>query len=207
MLAYRAKRMATMSYGDNPAGEQEYDTGPTFGAPPSYADQSGYGQPGSTPPTYRALGIIAVICGVLFNLILGLPAAFVGRRYSDQVSPLWANGNVQAAVQASRKARAWLIASFVLDVLGLILVVVLIFQGSSSNFNNPSLVAASIKTQVQQRLSDSSGPDYDPGVTVTSVACTRAGTTTDHCVIRLSTGEADTVTATISGNGTGYSTH
>jgi hypothetical protein len=38
------------------------------------------------------------------------------------------------------------------------------------------------------------------------VVCTRAGTSTDQCVIRVSTGETDTVTATISGNGSGYST-
>jgi len=195
-----------MSYGDNPAAEQEYDAGQTFGAPPSYADQPVYGEPGPTPPTYRVWGIIAFICGALFNVILGLGAAFLSRRYSDQVSPLWANGNVLAAIQASRRARAWLIASFVFDVLGVILVVV-VFQGPRSNFNNPSVVAASIKTQVQQRLSDSSGPDYDPGVTVTSVVCTPAGTNTDDCVIKVSTGETDTVTATISRNGTSYSTN
>jgi hypothetical protein len=32
-----------MSYGDNPVDEQEYDTGQTFWAPPSYTDQPGYG--------------------------------------------------------------------------------------------------------------------------------------------------------------------
>jgi hypothetical protein len=146
-----------MSYGDNPAGEQEYDTGPTFGAPPSYADQSGYGQPGSTPPTYRALGIIAVICGVLFNLILGLPTALISRRYSKKVTELWALGDVQAAISASRKARAWLIASIVLDAIGLILSVVLILQAPSS------------------QLSNSSSQYYEPGVTVTSAVCTPGG--------------------------------
>jgi hypothetical protein len=110
---------------------------------------------------------------------------------------------VQAAIRVSRKARAWLIASIVFDVLGIILVVAVV-KVSSSDFNNPSVVAASIKTQVQQRLSDSSGPDYDPGVTVTSVVCTRAGTNTDHCVIKFSTGQTVTQTATISGNGTSY---
>jgi hypothetical protein len=199
--------MATMSYGDHPGGEQEYDTGQAFGVPPSYLGQPGYGQPGSTPPTYRAWGIIAVICGALFNLILGVPTALVGRRYGREVPQLWASGDVQAAVRASRKARAWLIASGVLDVLGIILLIVIITQTSSSNFNNPSVVAASIKTLVQQRLSDSSGPDYVPGVTVTSVVCTPFGTNTDHCVIRLSTGDTTTRTATISGNGRRYTTN
>jgi hypothetical protein len=84
---------------------------------------------------------------------------------------------------------------------------VIFTQTSSSTFNNPSTVAASIKTQVQQRLSDSSSPDYVPGVTVTSVVCTPAGTNTDNCVIRLSTGDVFTQTATISGNGTRYATN
>lgn len=199
--------MATMSYGDHPGGKQDYDTGQAFGAPLSYLDQPGYGQPGSMPPTYREWGITAVICGVLFNLILGAPAAIVGRRYSESVSPLWASGEVQAAVWASRKARAWLIASGVLDVLGIILTIVIVTHTSNSNYNNPSAVAASLKTVVQQRISDSSGPDYLPGVTVTSVVCTQSGTNTDHCVIRVSTGDVITKTATISGNGTSYSTN
>jgi hypothetical protein len=187
------------------ADEKEYDTGPTFGAPPSYGDQPGYGEPGPMPPTYRSLGIIALICAALFNLLLGFPTAWIARRYSSQVLPLWEHGDRLAALSASRKARAWLIASFVMDVLGIV-VLVLALQGARSDFNNPSVVAASIKTQVQQRISDSSGPYYLPGATVTSVSCTHAGTNTDQCVIRYSTGETDTVTATISGNGTRYVT-
>jgi hypothetical protein len=184
-----------MQYGDHP------------GAPPSYLDQPGYGQLGSMPPTYEAWGVPAVICGLLFNAVLGFPAAFWGRRHSDSVSPLWANGDVHAAVMASRKARGWLIASGVLDVLGLILTIVIFTYTSSPSYNNPSSVAASIKAQVQQRLSDPSGPYYAPGLTVTSVVCTPSGTNTDHCVIRLSTGDVTTKTATISGNGTSYSTN
>src|SRR5579863_8253201 len=135
--------MATMSYGDHPGGQQEDDTGQAFGAPPSDPDQPGYGQPGSMPPTYRVWGIVALICAGLFNTILGFPTAFVGRRYSDSVLPLWESGNLDAAVEASRTARAWLIASGVLDVLGIIVVVIVIFtHTSSSNFNNPSVVAA-----------------------------------------------------------------
>jgi hypothetical protein len=199
--------MATMSYGDQPGGNQEYDTGQAFGAPPSYLDQPGYGQPGSMPPTYRAWGIIAFICAALFNLILGGPAAYVSRRYSDSVPPLWANGDLHAAVMASRKARAWLIASGVLDMLGIIVTIVIFTHMSSSNYNNPSAVASSIKTLVQQQISDSAGPDYVPGVTVTSVVCTPSGTDTDHCVITFSTGDVVTKTATISGHGTSYATH
>lgn len=193
-----------MSYGDYPGGGQEHSAGPAFGAPPPYLGQPGYGQLGSPPPTYRAWGIIAVVCGVLFNLILGVPAAAIGRRYSAQVSGLWASGDVQGAVRASRKARGWLIASSVLSALGVILLVVVITQTSNANFNDPSVVANSIKTQIQQRLSDKSSPDYVPGATVTSVVCTPSGTNTDRCVIKFSDGSSATQTATISGNGTGF---
>jgi hypothetical protein len=157
---------------------------------------------------YRAWWIAAIICGVLFNVILGVPAAVIGRRHSKEVSQLWASGDVQAAVRASQKARAWLVASSVFDVLGIILVaLVIIAHTSGPNFDSPSAVAASIKTETQQRLSDSSGPYYDPRVTVTSVVCTSSGINTDRCVVRLSNGQDWTKTATISGYGTGYSTN
>ncbi len=185
-------------------------------APPGYGQpgygqapygQPGYGSPGAPPPAYRGLGVIASICGVLFNLILGLPTALVGRRYGKKVTELWARGDVQGAIGASRKARAWLIASIVLDVLGLILTVVVIAQSSSQGaFTHPSAVAASIKTQLQQRLSDKSSQYYQPGVTVTSVVCTASGTKTDHCVDTFSNGQTGTETAVISGNGASYST-
>src|ERR1700733_1473203 len=97
--------MATMSYGDHLGGE------------------SGYGQPGSMPPTYRAWGIVTLICGALLNLILGVPTAIVGLRSGAEVPRLWASGDVQAAVRASRRARSWLIASGVLDLLGIILTI------------------------------------------------------------------------------------
>jgi hypothetical protein len=157
--------------------------------------------PGPPPRTYRAWGIIAVICGVLFNLILGLPAALAGRRHSKKVTELWASGNVQAAIGASQKARTWLIASSVLDAIGLILFVVLITQTSSSqsNFSNPSVVAAWI--------SNPSSQYYEPGVTLTSVVCMSSGTNTDHCVDTFSNGQTATETAVISGNGTSYTTH
>jgi hypothetical protein len=122
-----------MSYGHTPGGEQaggeqEGPAGqrPGFGAPSVYPGQPEYASPGAPPPTYRAWGTAATICGVLFNLILGLPTALIARRYSKKVTGLWASGDVQGAISASRKARAWLIASIVLDVIGLILSVVVV---------------------------------------------------------------------------------
>ena len=115
---------------------------------------------------------------------------------------------MQAAAISSRKARNWLIASTVLDVLGLVLFIVIISQSSStSNFNNPSVVAASIKTQIQQRLSDPTSQYYAKGVTVTSVVCTPSGTNTDSCVNKFSNGQTSSETAVISNNGQNYTTH
>jgi hypothetical protein len=108
-------------------------------------------------------------------------------------------------------SRAWLIGSAALGAIGLIGIIVctvLIMHPSSSqpNYNNPSVVAASIKTQVQQRLSDQSGQYFEPGVTVTSVVCTPSGTSTDRCVTTLSNGVTFANTAVILGNGAGFRT-
>jgi hypothetical protein len=195
-----------MSYGHTPGGEQaggeqaggeqEGPAGPRpeFGAPPAYPGQPGYASPGAPPPTYRAWGTTATVCGVLFK----------------KVTELWARGDPQAAISASRKTRAWLIASIVLDVIGLVLSVVLVVAqaaSSRSDFNHPTAVAGSIKTQLQQRLSDKSSQYYEPGVTVTSVVCTPTGASTDRCTDTFSNGQTGTETAVISGNGTSYSTH
>ena len=94
-------------------------------------EQPGNGAPGTPPSTYRGWVVAASICGVLFNLILGLPTALIGQRYARKVPDLWARGDVQAAASASRKARAWLIASTVLSALGLILTIVVIAAGST----------------------------------------------------------------------------
>ena len=192
-----------MSYGQTPGGEQEDPAGqrPGFGAPPPYPGQGGYGPPGygspeAPPSTYRGWGVAASICGVLFNLILGFPAALIGRRYGNKVTELWARGDRQAAVSASRKARGWLIASTVLSALGLILTVVVFAAAATSQgqFSKPSAVAASIKTQLQQRISNSSSQYYEPGVSVTSVVCTS------------SNGQTGTETAVVAKNGASYST-
>ena len=109
------------------------------------------------------------------------------------------------------RSRIWLIGSTVVGAIGLIGIIVctvLIMHTSSSrpNYNNPSVVAASLKALVQQRLSDQSGQYFEPGVTVTSVVCTPSGTSTDHCLTTLSNGVTFTNTALILGNGTGFRT-
>jgi len=95
-----------------------------------------------------------------------------------------------------------------IGLIGIILCTALLMHTSTSqaNFNDPSVVAASIKTQVQQRLSDQSSQYFELGVTVTSVVCTPAGTSTDHCAIALSDGVTTATTAVIMDNGAGYRT-
>jgi hypothetical protein len=207
--------------------EDQYGGAPGQQAPPSYPQpgygQPGYGQPGSFPPGYAAAPAgqeppthtawiwIAAIGGVLFSLILGFPTAMVALQHARKVRPNWQSGNVQAAIAASRKARTWAIVSTVLDLLGVVLLVVIVgsarTSGSSSNFSNPAVVAASIKSQIQKRISDPHSQYYLAGVSVTSVVCTPAGSNTDNCVDRFSNGQTATETAVISSNGSSYVTH
>jgi hypothetical protein len=162
---------------------------------------------GSPPPTYKVFAYIAAAGGVLFNLILGLPFGLIAIRHARKVRPSWESGNQPAAISESRKALTWSIVSAVLDVLG-IFVLILVISGSSSpsNFSNPAAVAASIKTQLQKRISDPGSQYYLPGVTVTSVVCTSTSVTTDNCVDHFSNGQTASETAVISDNGDSYVT-
>jgi hypothetical protein len=190
-------------------GEPPAYYGPPGPQGPGYA-MPGYGAapPGAPPPTHLVWARIAATGGVLFSLILGFPAALVALHHGRKVRPAWETGNQQAALVESRKARTWSIVSTVLDALGLILVIVIIAgTASMSNFNTPSVVAASIKTQLQKRISDPSSVYYQAGVKVTSVVCTRAGAHTDSCVVHLSNGQTGSVTAVISANGDSYEAH
>ena len=94
---------------------------------------AGSAWPGAPPPTYQAWVTTALVCGVLFNIVLGLPTAVIGRRYSRRVTGLWARGDVPGAISASRRARAWLIASIALDVIGLVLSIVFVLHAPGSH--------------------------------------------------------------------------
>lgn len=211
-------------------GQQPAYQGPTVPATPGIGEPGqqvppGYGQPGypapgyvmpgygaspygQPPPTYLIWARIAAAGGVLFNLILGLPSALVAMNYGRKVRQHWESGNQQAALAASRMARIWAIVSTALDGLGVILLIVLVAAaGSKSNFNNPAVVAASIKVQLQKRISDPSSTFYSPGLKVTSVVCTPIGSNTDRCVDHFSNGQTASEIAVISANGAGYVTH
>lgn len=171
---------------------------PSYGAPP-------FGQP---PPAHLIWARTAAVGGVLFNLILGLPSALIAMRHARLVRVHWEAGDQSAAVSESRKARTWSIVATVFDALGIVLLVILIgASGSASNFNSPAVVAASIKTELQKRISDPSSQYYVPGLKVTSVVCKSVGTNTDRCVDYFSNGKTASETAVISDNGQSYKTH
>jgi hypothetical protein len=95
----------------------------------------GYGAPlaayGSPPPTYLPWGIAAIVGGVLFCLIGGVPTGLASTHFARQVLPRWQAGDQQGALDASRRARTWAIVSTVLDVLGFIFVVYLLASNSA----------------------------------------------------------------------------
>jgi hypothetical protein len=172
---------------------------PGFGTPP-------FGQP---PPAHLIWARIAAVGGVLFNLILGLPSALIAMRHARLVRVHWEAGDQPAAVSESRKARTWSIIATVFDALGIVLLLVVLVgaSGAASNFNSPAVVAASIKTELQKRISDPSSQYYVPGIKLTSVVCKSVGTNTDRCVDYFSNGKTASETAVISDNGQSYETH
>ena len=120
---------------------------------PAYP-QPGYGPPmypppGPQPPTYGAWAVSAIIGGVLFSLLIGLPTAIVGLNYGSKVSKAWAAGDVQGAATASRKARGWLTASTIFELLGVILVIFLFTHMSSSGVSFSTRSVAPVPASVQ----------------------------------------------------------
>jgi hypothetical protein len=99
---------------------------PTGAYPGPVAPQYGAWQ--AQPPDYRAWVIAAVVGGLLFSLLLGMPMALLAQRSSRRVRSSWESGDANGAVKASGSARTWAIAATVFDVLGLILVIVIVSQ-------------------------------------------------------------------------------
>jgi hypothetical protein len=78
---------------------------------------------------------LAVACamgGILFNLILGLPAAMAAARHGRRVKSAWAAGDQEGAAKASRRALRWVIASAVFDLAGLGLAALLVLHGHTT---------------------------------------------------------------------------
>jgi hypothetical protein len=92
-----------------------------------------------------------------------------------------------------------------------VLLIVLAFAGhkaaDAKNFHNPAVLARSIKTTAQARLSDPSSAAYSPGVTITSVTCIPdTGQNTDTCLLKASDGSSGTATAVIAADGLSWIT-
>jgi hypothetical protein len=127
--------MSNPNWTDPGPGSQYQPVSP-MGQYPSYGYQSQYGAyPGPAAPQYgvwqpqptdyRAWVIAAVVGGVLFSLLIGMPLGLIAQRNSRRVRGRWESGDHDGALRASQSARSWVIASMVFDVLGLLLVIVL----------------------------------------------------------------------------------
>ena len=112
----------------SPAGQYPpYGYQPQYGAcSPHVPPQYGARQPQAQPPDYRAWIIAAVVGGVLFSLLIGMPLGLIAQRNSRRVRSRWESGDYNGAVNASRSARSWAIASVIFDVLGLLLAIVVL---------------------------------------------------------------------------------
>jgi Interferon-induced transmembrane protein len=156
------------TYGQPTYGQPAYGQQPPYGqpgyGPPPYGGQPGYGMPaypqpgygppmypppGPQPPTYGPWAVSAIIGGVLFSLLIGLPTAIVGLNYGSKVKRAWAAGDMQGAATASRKARGWLTASTIFELLGVILVIFLFTHMSSSGVSFSTRSVAPVPASVQ----------------------------------------------------------
>ncbi len=113
---------------------------PGYGAPGPYpTGGSPYGAPGYGPPvgqmpsTYRGWAITSIVLGVFFCLILGMPFGIVANHYAGKVQQSWDMGDMQGAMQASKRARTWNIWATVFIVIGLIVVIIRFSTLSSSS--------------------------------------------------------------------------
>jgi hypothetical protein len=101
--------------------------------PDGTTSQYGVPQPGSLgtqPPDYQPWVTVALIGGVLFSLLIGLPLSVMALRCSRAVRSRWRAGDLIGAERASRSARGWLIAATIVETLSLILVCVLLAHGT-----------------------------------------------------------------------------
>ena len=130
-MSYQDFGGSTPESPDNPVDpyQTQYGSQEQYGVSP-YAAGPSYGSyQGAAPPDYRAWVTAAIIGGVLFSLIIGMPMALVARAQSRRVRSMSAQGDMQGAAKASRSARIWLILATVVEALGLIYVALVLSRG------------------------------------------------------------------------------
>jgi hypothetical protein len=107
--------------------------------PPQYGQQSGYTPPPPTgsyggapqnppPPNY-------LVWAILTTVLCCLPLGVVSIVFSTQVNSKWAAGDVQGALDSSRKAKLFAIWSAIATAIGVLLYVLLfVVIGVSGGF-------------------------------------------------------------------------
>lgn len=106
-----------MSYGNMPGQPGGYG-----GYGPGYGGQPGYSGP--APSSY-------LVWAILTTLFCCLPFGIVSIVFAAQVNSKWTAGDFQGAMDSSRKARTWVIASAVCGVIGIIILIIL--RASANN--------------------------------------------------------------------------
>ena len=105
------------TYGQPPG----YGQPPTYNQPPSYGQPPGYGQPPSYgqqppygwwgPPAPFAKPPNYLVWSILATLLCCLPFGVVSIVFATQVDSKWTIGDWHGALEASKRAKTWLIAS------------------------------------------------------------------------------------------------
>jgi hypothetical protein len=99
-----------------------------------------------------------------------------------------------------------LIGAGVVAVL-VIVTAIAISANSSSGYNDPDTLAASIMTEVNSAISDRSSPKYSAsGDVVTDVFCVEKATHTFRCLATYRSGQAETVEVVVAANGKSWIT-
>jgi hypothetical protein len=141
---YGAPQEPGYGYGQQPPayGQQP----PTYGQPPSYGQQPpGYGglpgyPPGGPQPPYGGAPIPTYLWqSIVVTILCCLPAGVVAIVNATRVQSRQAAGDIQGALDASRRARTWCIVSLSVGLVLIVLDIILLATGAlSTDFSTNS---------------------------------------------------------------------
>ncbi|OHV35581.1 MULTISPECIES: CD225/dispanin family protein [Pseudofrankia] len=130
-------------------GQDPYGQQPGYGygtPPPGYGQPAGgYGYPpatggyGTPPPGGYGTPIPNYLWqSVVVTLLCCLPAGIIAIVFASRVSTRQAMGDIQGALEASKKARTWCIVSAVAAVVSYVLIIIFWFAllGAALSSNN-----------------------------------------------------------------------